>query len=69
MGTDRNCYFVVDQAHTGLVDLLVTYVRKEMALEKEQPQKKPSVIDMLQKTAAASSQAKAAPKKLKEAEL
>ena len=69
MGTDRNCYFVVDQAHTGLVDLLVTHVRKEMALEKEQPQKKPSVIDMLQKTAAASSQAKAAPKKLKEAEL
>ena len=68
-GTDRNCYFVVDQAHTGLVDLLVTHVRKEMALEKEQPQKKPSVIDMLQKTAAASSQAKAAPKKLKEAEL
>lgn len=28
-GTDCNCYFVVDQAHTGLIDLLVTYVRKK----------------------------------------
>lgn len=28
-GTDRNCYFVVDQAHTGLIDLLVTYVCKK----------------------------------------
>ena len=49
-GTDRNCYYVVDQAHTGLVDLLVTHVRKEFAREKELPQKKPSVLGMLQKS-------------------
>ena len=29
-GGDRNCYFVVDQAHTGLVDLFVTHFRKEL---------------------------------------
>ncbi len=29
-GGDRNCYFVVDQVHTGLVDLFVTHFRKEL---------------------------------------
>lgn len=69
-GTDRNCYFVVDQAHTGLVDLLVTHVRKELARKKEPPQKKPSVLDKLQKpeSPAIETKAKAASKKTMEAE-
>ena len=46
-GGDRNCYFVVDQAHTGLVDLFVTHFRKE--LEKAPREKKPSVLEKLQK--------------------
>ena len=29
-GTDRTCYFVVDKAHSCLVDGLVTYFRKEI---------------------------------------
>lgn len=29
-GGDRNCYFAIDQAHAGLVDLFVTYFRKEI---------------------------------------
>ena len=29
-GGDRNCYFVIDQVHAGLVDLFVTYFRKEI---------------------------------------
>jgi hypothetical protein len=70
-GTDRNCYFVVDQAHTGLLDLLVTHVRKELEKEKEQPQKKPSVLGKLQKVEApsAAEPMKGAAKKSKEAEL
>jgi hypothetical protein len=70
-GTDRNCYFVVDQAHTGLLDLLVTHVRKELEKEKEQPQKKPSVLGKLQKFEApsAAEPMKGAVKKSKEAEL
>ena len=39
--------FVVDQAHTGLVDLFVTHFRKE--LEKAHMEKKPSVLDKLHK--------------------
>ena len=46
-GGDRNCYFVVDQAHTGLVDLFVTHFRKE--LEKAPMEKKTSVLDKLHK--------------------
>ena len=30
-GGDRNCYFVVDRVHTGLVDLFVTQARDETA--------------------------------------
>jgi hypothetical protein len=70
-GTDRNCYFVIDQAHTGLVDLLVTHVRMELAHEKGQPQKKPSVLDKLQKTPAQTMGEHTKPpiKKQKDAEL
>lgn len=64
-GNDRNVYFVVDQAHPGLVDLLVTQVRKELAQEKEQPEKKPSILEKIQKTSASSMSAHA-PKKQKE---
>lgn len=46
-GVDRNCYFVIDQAHPGLTDLLVTHFRK--ALEKEPLEKKPSVLKKLSK--------------------
>lgn len=46
-GGDRNCYFVVDRAHTGLVDLFVSHFRKE--LEKAPKEKKPSVLDKLSK--------------------
>ena len=64
-GEDRNVYLVVDQAHPGLVDLLVTQVRKELAQEKEQPEKKPSILEKIQKTSASSKSAPA-PKKQKE---
>lgn len=46
-GGDRNCYFVVDQAHTGLTDLFVTHFRRE--LEKAPKEKKPSVLEKLAK--------------------
>ncbi len=42
-GSDRRCYYVIDQAHPGLVDLLVTAFRKE-----EAQQKKPSILEKLQ---------------------
>ena len=64
-GNDRNVYLVVDQAHPGLVDLLVTQVRKALAQEKEQPTKKPSILEKIQKTSATSKSAPA-PKKQKE---
>ena len=47
-GGDRNCYFAVDRAHTGLMDLFVTHFRKE--LEKAPKKKKPSVLDKLSKS-------------------
>lgn len=47
-GQNRNCYFVVDQAHPGLVDLFVTHIRKELAKEQEIPERKPSVLHKLQ---------------------
>lgn len=34
-GGDHNCYFVIDQVHSGLLDLLVTYLRKECAATEE----------------------------------
>ena len=48
-GTDRNCYFVVDQAHSCLVDLIVTHVRKNPIKEVAEPVKKASVLEKLQK--------------------
>ncbi len=43
---DRNIYaFVVDQAHTGLVDLFVNQVRKELAVPQEE--RRPSVMEKL----------------------
>lgn len=46
-GDDRNSAFVVGKAHTGLVDMFVTYARKVFAQEKAAPEKKPSVLDGL----------------------
>ena len=46
-GGDRNCYFVVDRPPTGLTDLFITHFRKE--LEKAPREKKPSVLEKLQK--------------------
>lgn len=46
-GSDRNCYFVVDQAHTGLTDLFVTHFRRE--LEKAPKEKRASVLEKLAK--------------------
>lgn len=48
-GTDRNCYFVVDQAHPSLTDLLVTHVRKEQTRAISEPAKKDSVLEKLHK--------------------
>lgn len=48
-GQNRNCYFVVDQAHPGLVDLFVTHIRKELAQVRKPSEKKPSVLSKLQK--------------------
>lgn len=46
-GADRNCYFIVDRSHTGLMDLFLTQARQECALLQE----KPSVRDCLRKSA------------------
>ena len=50
-GTDRNCYFVVDQAHPCLTDMLVTHVRKEQAKIISEPDKKDSILEKLHKPA------------------
>lgn len=52
-GQSRNCYFVVDQAHSGLVDLFVTHIRRELTQMREVLGKKPSVLDRLQKAGGA----------------
>ena len=44
-GNDRNCYFVLDQAHPGLVNQLISHFRREM--EKAPKGKKPSVLKKL----------------------
>ncbi len=46
-GGNRNHEFTLNKSHSVLVDALVTHARKEFA--KEQPTKKPSVLDKLQK--------------------
>ena len=48
-GENRNLRFVVDKTNPGLVDLLVNQVRKELAREKDDPEKKPSILEKLQK--------------------
>ena len=47
-GTDRNCFFVVN-SHPGLTDLFVTRARKEIA--EQSKEQRPSVHDLLKKTA------------------
>ena len=56
-------YFLVSQVNPGLVDLLVSRVRKELAKEKNAPAKHSSVLEMIQKNKTAS-HAKSAEKKL-----
>lgn len=62
-GHERSRYFLVSQVNPGLVDLLVSHVRKELAKEKAVPEKRPSVLEKLQKNKTAI-QAKTAEKKL-----
>lgn len=45
-GANRNCYFIVDRSHTGLMDLFLTQARRECVLAQE----KPSVRDGLNKS-------------------
>ena len=67
-GDNRNLRFIVDGTNPGLVDLLVNQVRKDLAKEQEAGEKKPSVLEKLQKSRAAISGAES-PKKHKEAVL
>ena len=62
-GHERSRYFLVSQVNPGLVDLLVSHVRREMAKEKEVPSKRPSVLEKIQKNKTAI-HAKTAEKKL-----
>ena len=56
-------YFLVSQVNPGLVNLLVSRVREELAKEKAAPEKRPSVLEKIQKNKTAI-QAKTAEKKL-----
>ena len=67
-GDNRSLRFIVDRTNPGLVDLLVNQVRKDLAKEQEAGEKKPSVLEKLQKSRAAISGAEPA-KKHKEAVL
>ena len=51
-GENRNLRFVVDRTNPGLVDLLVNQVRKDLTQEKAAPEKKPSILEKLQKAQA-----------------
>ena len=62
-GHERSRSFLVSQVSPGLVDLLVSRVRKELAKEKDAPEKRPSVLEKIQKNKA-EIQSKAAEKKL-----
>lgn len=62
-GDDRSRYFLVSQVNPGLVDLLVSRVREELAKEKTAPEKRSSVLEKIQKNKAAI-QAKTVEKKL-----
>ena len=45
---DRNAYFVIDQAHSGLVNIFVNHMKNELNIEKEAALQKPSVLAKLQ---------------------
>ena len=62
-GHERSRYFLVSQVNPGLVNLLVSRVREELANEKAAPEKRPSVLEKIQKNKTAI-QAKTAEKKL-----
>ena len=62
-GHERSRYFLVSQVNPGLVNLLVSRVREELANEKAAPEKRPSVLEKIQKNKAAI-QAKTTEKKL-----
>lgn len=63
---NRNTDFTLNKAHPVLIDAFITRVRKELEKEKEQPEKKPSVLQKL-KEAKAETQV-STPKKAKEVE-
>lgn len=67
LGTDRSAYYVVGQAHPGLVNIFVNQVR-QMAKERE-AERKPSVLDKLNKAKQSSGLAAPMPHKAKEKEL
>lgn len=67
-GDDRNREFMAGQVHPGLLDMLVTHVRKEQAREKDTPEKRLSVLSKLQKPEV-SEKTKSPAKKHKEPEL
>lgn len=48
-GHERSRYFLVSQVNPGLVNLLVSRVREELAKEKAAPEKRPSVLEKIQK--------------------
>ena len=62
-GHERSRYFLVSQVNPGLVNLLVSCVREELAKEKHAPAKRPSVLEKIQKNKTAI-QTKTAEKKL-----
>ena len=62
-GHERSRYFLVSQVNPGLVNLLVSRVREELAKEKAAPEKRPSVLEKIQKNKTAI-QTKTAEKKL-----
>ncbi len=46
-GYDRNAAFALAEVHPGLVNLFADTVRKELELERSAPQKKPSLVEKL----------------------
>lgn len=66
-GHERSRYFLVSQVNPGLVNLLVSRVREELARENDAPAKRPSVLEKIQKNKAAI-QSKTTEKKLSEQE-
>ena len=61
-GSDRNCYFIIDRSHTGLMDLFLTQARRGCALAQE----KPSARDSLNKNAGQQAACSDKPKTKKE---